>query len=334
MPYMSTIYSHMTPLMIEQWKLAFTEKLQNAIESFRPDIIISHHLWFLTSLALNLFPKIPVVAISHGTDLRQARMNPQLKSQYVRNLNRLSLVFSLSEQDRRMVHKEFDIELDKIHVTGNGYNASLFYPPQEARQNYPIKLLYAGKLSPSKGVNELVSIYPLLKDKYPFIQLELIGNGPADFVNSLQMITETTEDLIIRPAVQQPVLSQKMREAHLFILPSFYEGLATIVMEALASHMRVVVSRFSPLEDYLGTLINQSGILSYVDLPRIHDQDQPYEEDLPNFRAQLFEAISQQIEAVQTKPFFTPEVSKAILTKSWSSIIEHQYQLLEQVKNN
>ena len=261
-------------------------------------------------------------------------MNPQLKSQYVRNLNRLSLVFSLSAQDRRMVHKEFDIELDKIHVTGNGYNASLFYPPQEARQNYPIKLLYAGKLSPSKGVNELVSIYPLLKDKYPFIQLELIGNGPADFVNSLQMITETTEDLIIRPAVQQPVLSQKMREAHLFILPSFYEGLATIVMEALASHMRVVVSRFSPLEDYLGTLINQSGILSYVDLPRIHDQDQPYEEDLPNFRAQLFEAISQQIEAVQTKPFFTPEVSKAILTKSWSSIIEHQYQLLEQVKNN
>lgn len=334
MPYTSTIYSKMTPSMIEQWRLSFKETLEKATEIFRPDIIISHHLWFLTSLVLDIFPQIPIIAISHGTDLRQARMHPLLKSVYVKELNRLKLVFSLSEQDRLMVHEEFDIDLDKIHVTGNGYNSSLFYPPEKGRTSFPIKLLYAGKLSPSKGVKELVHIYPLLKSKYPHIQLQLIGNGPVDFIESLRKISESTGDLIIESAVPQPVLSQKMHQAHLFILPSFYEGLATIVIEALASHLRVVVSRFKPLEDYLGALINQSGILSYVDLPRIHDQDHPYEEDLPNFRARLFQAISEQIEAIQTTPYFTPEVSKAILTKSWSSIIEHQYQLLEQVKKN
>jgi glycosyltransferase involved in cell wall biosynthesis len=71
MPYDSTAYSRMTPDMMEQWKGAFTSKLIEIKDDFKPDVIVCHHLWILCALVLDVFPDIPVIAISHGTDIRQ-----------------------------------------------------------------------------------------------------------------------------------------------------------------------------------------------------------------------------------------------------------------------
>jgi hypothetical protein len=72
MPYDSTAYSRMTPDMMEQWKGAFTSKLIEIKDDFKPDVIVCHHLWILCALVLDVFPDIPVIAISHGTDIRQS----------------------------------------------------------------------------------------------------------------------------------------------------------------------------------------------------------------------------------------------------------------------
>ena len=53
MPYESTKYSEMTDEMLYMWKKEFKKTIKKAIDKFKPDIIISHHLWVLTSLVKN-----------------------------------------------------------------------------------------------------------------------------------------------------------------------------------------------------------------------------------------------------------------------------------------
>ena len=57
MPYESICYRSMTPKMVNQFKQAFLEKVKEVVDSFRPDLIICHHLYLLTSFIREAFPE-------------------------------------------------------------------------------------------------------------------------------------------------------------------------------------------------------------------------------------------------------------------------------------
>ncbi len=50
MPYESTRYDELVGNKLELWENSFGRHLTEIVESFEPDIIISHHLWLLTAL--------------------------------------------------------------------------------------------------------------------------------------------------------------------------------------------------------------------------------------------------------------------------------------------
>ena len=56
MPYTSTRYRDMTEEMAGQFKAAFLEVLDAAIEKENPDIILCHHLYYLTALIRAHYP--------------------------------------------------------------------------------------------------------------------------------------------------------------------------------------------------------------------------------------------------------------------------------------
>lgn len=94
----------------------------------------------------------------------------------------------------------------------------------------------------------------------------------------------------------QKAMAEILRKKDIFILPSYYEGLGLMAVEALASNLRVVVTNVLGLIELLGEEINSSNIIEYVDLPRLFDVDKPYEEDIPGFVKRLEEKIAIQIE--------------------------------------
>ena len=54
MPYESTRYRDMTEEMTVQFRAAFTRKITEAVESFQPDVILCHHLYYMASLTREL----------------------------------------------------------------------------------------------------------------------------------------------------------------------------------------------------------------------------------------------------------------------------------------
>ena len=50
MPYKSTRYCDMTDEMAKQFENAFLDVVRRAVEEFKPDLILCHHLYLLTAL--------------------------------------------------------------------------------------------------------------------------------------------------------------------------------------------------------------------------------------------------------------------------------------------
>ena len=66
MPYESTKFCDLSQKEINVYKNAFTKILKAAVEKFKPEMIHSHHLWLVSSIARQLFPKIPFSNVSSG----------------------------------------------------------------------------------------------------------------------------------------------------------------------------------------------------------------------------------------------------------------------------
>jgi glycosyltransferase involved in cell wall biosynthesis len=77
-----------------------------------------------------------------------------------------------------------------------------------------------------------------------------------------------------------------------FVLPSFYEGLPLVVIEALACGCTVVVTDLPGIRPWLQASLPGAPVL-YVKPPRMVDVDTPYEGDLPEFEYDLAAALAQ-----------------------------------------
>jgi len=93
-------------------------------------------------------------------------------------------------------------------------------------------------------------IVEILKDKYE-IDLSLAGNGSGEEKEKiLKMANENKVRYLGN--LSQKNLGEVFRKSHVFVLPSFYEGLGLVTIEALACGLRAVVTNHSGIKEYLG----------------------------------------------------------------------------------
>ena len=135
MPYNNTLYKDMTEEMVNSWEKAFREKLLKAKEEFNPDVVITHHLWILSSIVCEIFNDKKIIGVCHNTDIRQAEKNPVMKEKYVLNLGKLDKILALSSGQIDEIAEEFNYPKENIINLGAGYNEKVFFPLKE----YPKK---------------------------------------------------------------------------------------------------------------------------------------------------------------------------------------------------
>ncbi|MDU7140766.1 MAG: glycosyltransferase family 4 protein [Finegoldia magna] len=333
MPYDSTKYSDMTHDMIEDWTNEFTKQLKKVKQEFKPDVIVSHHCWMLSSLVLDIFDKTPVLLLNHGTDIRQTNLNPELFMTCVNNLNRAKKVLALSKKDVEPIFDIFEIDKDKIVVMGGGYNSNIFYRRKEDPHNERITLLFAGKLSHAKGVYELCKAFKKLEEKYDNLELTLVGD--VDIETKIELWDQTANSLHfdLHNTSCQKNLSNKMRASDIYVLPSYYEGLGLIAIEALGCGMRVVVTEIEGLIQTLDDEINNSTAIEFVKMPRLKTIDKPYESEIEPFVDRLAQAIEKQIIRVQNQEPIPEKIHELVLNHSWDHImLEIENELMEIVE--
>lgn len=328
MPYENTLYKNMTYDMMEEWQNAFRRKLEAAKEEFKPDVIITHHLWILSSIVCDVFEDKKVIGVCHNTDIRQAEKNRIMKDNYVKNLEKLNKILALSSGVIEEISNVYNFPKERIVNIGAGYNEKIFYPVEKYEKHDNVKIIYAGKFDESKGFYELIKAFRLLEEKDNNVELELIGNLKQEDRPRVEELVGDSTKIRIYNAVDQVHLGEIMRHKDVFILPSYFEGLGLIAVEALGSGLRVVATEIEGLIEFLGEKINSSEIIEYIKMPTIYDTDKAVEEEKPTFVNRIVEALELMIERTRENRKIPVDLLEEIERHSWKKKIEIIYELL------
>ena len=317
MPYPSRRFSDLSPPEVEAYEWGFADRLLDVVAGFQPQVIHSHHLWLLTALARQMFPHLPLVATCHGSDLRQFHFCPHLRPRVLAGCRHLKGIMALSGAQKHDIIRLYDIPGDRIEVVGAGYNEALFRSQPKPTTD-PVQLVYAGKLSRAKGVPWLLRALRNL-GHLPW-RLHLVGGGTGEERDEiLELATALGDRVHLWGPQSQEEVARLMGQAHLVVLPSFFEGLPLVVLEALACGCRVVTTALPGVEEVLGGYDTEAILL--VDRPRLLGQDTPLKEDEDGFVRDLADALTRQILAARERPEIDRrEVGEILEYYSWSQV--------------
>ena len=317
MPYNNTLYKDMTEEMVNSWEKAFREKLLKAKEEFNPDVVIC-----------KIFNDKKIIGVCHNTDIRQAEKNPVMKEKYVLNLGKLDKILALSSGQIDEIAEEFNYPKENIINLGAGYNEKVFFPLKEYPKKDKVEIVYAGKFDESKGFFELIKAFRILETKVDNIEIELIGNLKEQDRQRIENLVGDSKNINIFNAMDQVHLGEIMREKDIFILPSYFEGLGLIAVEALGSGLRVVATEIEGLIEFLGDKINNSDIIEYIAMPTIYDTDKAVDEEKPAFIERIVDALELMIKRTRKQREIPKELMEEIKRHSWKSKIETIHNLL------
>jgi len=293
MPYPSTRFSEMTTLQIETYLLAWQRHLEKIVSDFQPGIIHSHHVWLLSSILKDVAPDVPVVTQCHATGFRQMDLCPNLAERTKIGCSRNDHFLALHRAHAAQLSDTLNISPRRISVVGAGFREDLFFFNGRNVQN-PYSILFIGKYSSAKGLPWLLDAIEILKHEFNGLTLHVAGSGAGSEAEALKSRMETMAPTVkLHGQLQQSELAELMRQSAVCVLPSFYEGLPLVLVEAIACGCRLVATRLPGIEEQLAPQLGSA--LEMVPLPGLTGVDTPCETDLPAFVQDLVNSLKRTL---------------------------------------
>lgn len=302
MPYRATRYCDLTPAMTEQFKAAFERAIDEVFDHFVPDLIICHHLYLLCAILVRKlaerkrtdheFENCVICGLSHSTDIRQMLQIPLERDFIRKGVCMLDRIYALHEAQAEEIVSVYEADPSKIRVVGTGYDASAFFVRSDLRKLGAANIVFVGKVCRKKGVEALLAALDQLRKRIPNVKLKLVG-GYSDEQEHAELVRYARErDLPVQFAgkLMHEDLVASYHEADVFVLPSFFEGLPLVILEALACGCKVVCTDLPGIRPWIESNVDGDAV-TFVEPPRMRDVDAPYDEDLPDFEARLANAL-------------------------------------------
>jgi teichuronic acid biosynthesis glycosyltransferase TuaC len=224
-------------------------KVRELQRSRKIDLIHAHgalpcgHAAMLLNAELN----IPYVVSVHGLD---AFSTEQVRGRASSWCRRISLrvyrsarrVICVSEHVREQV-LEGTSRASRTSVVYNGVDPAMFSPALKNTAD-KLSLLSVGNLIPIKGHEVLIRAVASLAPEFPAVTLEIIGDGPEHSrLQSLAKQLQIAERVRFLGRKSRLEVAEAMRRCTVFALPSRYEGLGCVYLEAMSVGKPVVGCR-------------------------------------------------------------------------------------------
>jgi glycosyltransferase involved in cell wall biosynthesis len=128
-------------------------------------------------------------------------------------------------------------------VVYNGVNPEMFTPSSTSGPD-SLTILSVGNLIPIKGQALLVRSAASLAAEFPSLRWEIIGDGPErGRLQALASAIQVSDRVRFWGRLSRAQVADAMRRCTLFALPSRYEGLGCVYLEAMASGKPVIGCR-------------------------------------------------------------------------------------------
>lgn len=142
---------------------------------------------------------------------------------------------------------------DKLDVVRMSVDADRYHPAPvatpPAETSRPLRLLYVGRLVPEKGSPVLLDALSRLTAAGVETRTRIVGSGRLHDSLSADIAERNLSGVDLSGPLGQDQLPEIYRDADVFVLPSFSEGLPVVLMEAMATGIPVVTTQIAAVTE-------------------------------------------------------------------------------------
>ena len=231
------------------WILGAIAELTAFLRKVQADVVCTHgYKADLVGLIAARRVGIPIVAVSHGWTWEsfKVRCYEALDRIILRKMDRVICV----SQGQAAKVRRAGVPEHKIVVIHNAIDAVRFDCPDPAGRADlehlfpgPVRWIIgaAGRLSPEKGFSDLVEAAALVAQADRHIGFVLFGDGLLRAALERQIAARDLGSNFVLPGFRSDI-DRFLPHLDLFVLPSYTEGLPTVILEAFAAGVPVVAT--------------------------------------------------------------------------------------------
>lgn len=229
-------------------------------EGFRPDVIHAHvYSAAVPAVVVGIRYGIPVVVTEHFSGFRRGLVRgvERLKARFA--FNRATAVLPVSADLGRHI-QALGINT-YFEVVPNTVDTDLFVPKKTCGVQNGVRkrLLVVALLTPAKGIPTLLDALANLSCTRDDFELDLVGDGPNRREYEELAVQIGVSGLVhfhgLKPKRQ---VARYMQEADVFVLPSHWENLPCVIIEALSSGLPVVSTTVGGIPEMIDS---ENGVL-------------------------------------------------------------------------
>lgn len=233
--------------------------LSKIVRNFKPDIVHAHmiHANILTRLVRLVTPMTKLICTAHSSN--EGRTLRMLSYRITHNL--ANLTTNVSDTAVASFEEKYAVPKSSMLTTYNGVNFDNFTYEPEAKKtivkefnlsNDTKIILAVGSFSIAKNYFNLLNAINIVKEKLdkPFV---LLIAGDGELRNEIEQLIKTLNisDNVILLGRRNDIPAL-MSACDVFVLSSDYEGLPTVLIEAMGCQAQVVSTNVSGVHEIIG----------------------------------------------------------------------------------
>lgn len=273
------------------------KKLHKLIRKIKPDAIHTH-LYSLkyAAIASCLDRSMVIIHTVHNTAKKEMGEKDRRFNNILYHREK-AIPVALSKEIQKSIIEEYNLEAEKVPIIYNGIKST----NQREKTSYSFDkkfiIIHVGRFQEQKNHICIIKAASILKNMVDNFEIRLFGNGPL--IDEMRTAAEELKvsDCVCFMGTSEHV-TEEMKKADIFILPSLWEGMPMTIIEAMNVGLPIIASDVGGVPDMIQN--EKNGVLI-----------QPSPEELANeiYRLYCNEGLRKQLgtTALRSAKLFTAE---------------------------
>lgn len=234
-----------------------TYKLAQQIKQLKPDLVFSYFAKpvIFGTLAAKIAKVPEIIGMLEGLGYTFTDQPNGLSSKtklikaiqvflYKLALPKLDQLILLNHDDKTDLLINNDIEVKETYILGGiGLDLNQYqYSP--AKKTLPIQFLFIGRLLKEKGIHDFIAAAQIVKEKFPQTIFTVLGGIDEANLGALTQgeLTQYIDQNVIDYPGHVENIAEWIKQSHVFVLPSYREGVPRSTQEAMAIGRPVITT--------------------------------------------------------------------------------------------
>ncbi len=140
----------------------------------------------------------------------------------------------------------------RLHIVPNSIEWSRFQLPPESSSSNRDRVLFVGvRFANRKGLHDLIAIVPKILAEFPETEFLLVGEDQEGVEAKLSVDAGTRAALRFTGGLDPAGIAAAYRDATIFTLPSYHEGMPMVMLEAMAAGLPVICSNVNAIPEVI-----------------------------------------------------------------------------------